>query len=144
MTEREQSTGAEGGSVSEEAVGLVGSLAKNKREEIRLTVSNYKGFDLVGVRVWFKAQDGGMRPSKEGFNFRVELLPEFSGLVAKAMEVASAKGLLGNSPARLSTGAASGPPTAMGDIVKLLSTSDESGEAVPRGTPKLRPYVDGE
>ncbi len=51
-------------------------IPKNSREEIRVSVNEYQGHQLVSLRVWFEADDGDMRPSKKGLAFRVELLPQ--------------------------------------------------------------------
>ncbi|WP_407491882.1 transcriptional coactivator p15/PC4 family protein [Pseudooceanicola sp. MF1-13] len=53
-------------------------ITKNSREEIRVSVNEYQGHQLVSLRVWFEADDGDMRPSKKGLAFRVELLPQVS------------------------------------------------------------------
>lgn len=52
------------------------AIRKNAREEIRVGRAEYKGYDLVNVRVWFKADDGSMRPGKDGLSFRTALIDE--------------------------------------------------------------------
>ena len=40
---------------------------KNDRGEmVRIVREDYKGTDLVNVRVWYRADNGEMRPSKAG------------------------------------------------------------------------------
>ena len=40
---------------------------KNGRGEVvRITREEYKGADLINIRVWFTASDGELRPSKTG------------------------------------------------------------------------------
>ena len=40
---------------------------KNDRGEmVRIVREDYKGTDLVNVRVWYRADNGEMRPSKTG------------------------------------------------------------------------------
>lgn len=51
-------------------------IPKNSREEIRVSMDEYQGHQLVSLRVWFEADDGEMRPSKKGLAFRVDLLPQ--------------------------------------------------------------------
>ena len=41
-------------------------IQKNASEEFRIEREEFKGHDLVNVRVWFKSQAGDMRPSKKG------------------------------------------------------------------------------
>ena len=54
----------------------LGTIPKNSREEIRVTLDEYQGHELVSLRVWFESPDGDMRPSKKGLAFRRELLPQ--------------------------------------------------------------------
>ena len=62
----------------------VAVVPKNAREEIRLGLAEFNGYDLVSIRVWFEPQDGGARrPGKSGFMCKVSLLPDIiAGLQA--------------------------------------------------------------
>lgn len=51
-------------------------IRKNAREEIRITLDDFKGYQLVNLRVWFDAGNGDYRPGKQGLAFRLDLLPE--------------------------------------------------------------------
>jgi len=73
---------------------VVGSIPKNQREEIRVTLSNFKGHDLVGARVWFKTKDGDPRPSQKGITVNVRVLPELIGLLEQAEKKAIELGVL--------------------------------------------------
>ena len=73
---------------------VVGSFPKNNREEVRVTLSKFKGYDLVGVRQWFKSDDDDPRPSKSGVTIRVDLLPDLLDLIQKARDIAVEKGIL--------------------------------------------------
>ena len=55
---------------------VIASIPKNSREEIRITREDFKGTDLVSLRVYFQADDNTMRPSKKGIAFKASLLPE--------------------------------------------------------------------
>lgn len=55
---------------------MSGAIRKNAREEIRITLDDFKGRQLVNLRVWFDAGDGEYRPGKQGVAFRLDLLPE--------------------------------------------------------------------
>jgi hypothetical protein len=54
----------------------LGTVQKNSREEISIDLEEFRGFEIINIRVWFEADDGEMRPSKKGLAFRRELLPE--------------------------------------------------------------------
>ena len=73
---------------------VVGSFPKNNREEVRVSLSKFKGYDLVGVRQWFRNENDEPRPSKSGITIRVDLLPELLDLIEKARDIALEKGLL--------------------------------------------------
>ncbi len=55
-------------------------VPKNAGEVIRIQPRRFQGYDLVDIRVWFKAdaQDdkSELRPTKKGVSFRRELLPD--------------------------------------------------------------------
>ena len=73
---------------------VVGSFPKNNREEVRVTLSKFKGYDLVGVRQWFRNENDEPRPSKSGVTIRVDLLPELLDLITEARDIALKKGIL--------------------------------------------------
>ncbi|MBM2295114.1 transcriptional coactivator p15/PC4 family protein [Sulfitobacter pseudonitzschiae] len=51
-------------------------IVKNSREIIRITRDDFKGHDMVNVRVFFDAGGGEMKPGKQGVAFRAALLPD--------------------------------------------------------------------
>lgn len=52
------------------------TLRKNSREEVRVSLDEFKGMQLLNIRVWFAGDDGQMRPGKQGVAVRLELAPE--------------------------------------------------------------------
>jgi hypothetical protein len=73
---------------------IVAEIKKNSRETIRVTVGEFNGYQLAGVRVWFRADDGTSRPGKAGLSFKLELLPDVVGALVLAVEQARADGTL--------------------------------------------------
>ena len=73
---------------------VVGSFPKNNREEVRVSLSKYRGYDLVGVRQWYRNENDEPRPSKSGVTIRVDLLPELLDLIQKARNIAVENGIL--------------------------------------------------
>ncbi len=73
---------------------VIGEIPKNNREDIRVTLSNFKGHDLVGARIWFKSKDGEPRPSSKGITVNVKVLPELIGLLEQAEKKAVELGVL--------------------------------------------------
>lgn len=51
------------------------AIAKNAREEIRVSVDDYRGIALANIRTWYLDGDE-LRPGKQGLAVRLELLPE--------------------------------------------------------------------
>lgn len=74
---------------------VVGTIPKNAREDIRVTLSNFKGHDLVGARIWFKSKEGEPRPSSKGITVNVKVLPELIGLLEDAEKKCVELGVLG-------------------------------------------------
>lgn len=69
------------------------TIPKNAREELRISLSEFKGYHLVSQRVWYRADDGEMRPSKAGVVIRIERLPELIEGLQAAQAAAQARGL---------------------------------------------------
>jgi hypothetical protein len=59
---------------------LVATIPKNSREEFRVSRGEYKGRDLITMRVWYEDRESGeMRPGKAGITLSI-------GLVAQIVE----------------------------------------------------------
>ncbi|SLN23346.1 Transcriptional Coactivator p15 (PC4) [Roseivivax jejudonensis] len=55
---------------------LFTKIRKNDREEIRIMRNDFKGHDMINVRVFYDA-GGEMKPGKQGIAFKAELLSDF-------------------------------------------------------------------
>ena len=51
-------------------------IIKNSREVLRITRDDFRGHDMVNVRVFYSAGDDDMKPGRQGVAFRAALLPE--------------------------------------------------------------------
>ncbi|SFD67344.1 transcriptional coactivator p15/PC4 family protein [Roseivivax sediminis] len=51
------------------------TIKKNDREEIRIMRNDFKGHDMINVRVFYDA-GGEMKPGKQGIAFKAEMLPD--------------------------------------------------------------------
>lgn len=77
--------GKTGATARRDSMGkIVATIEKNSREEIRVSVDDWKGYDLVSLRVFFRRKDGEPLPTKKGITFDVKLLPE----IIRALEAA--------------------------------------------------------
>ncbi len=52
-------------------------FAKNTTEEVRVSLTEFKGHKLIDVRIYYEPEDGGeRRPTKKGITIDVSLYPE--------------------------------------------------------------------
>lgn len=79
---------------------VVAEIRKNSREVIRITLQEFKGVPLCSVRVWFEAEDGTMRPGRDGLNFRQELLADITEGMLAAVEALSGRPVAEPPPSR--------------------------------------------
>lgn len=63
-------------------------IQKNTREVIRVAREDYKGHDIINLRVFYDAGEGEHRPAKKGGAFSAALLPE----IMKALGALEASG----------------------------------------------------
>lgn len=66
----------------------IATFRKNAKEEVRVSLDEFRGHRLVNIRVWFEADDGEMRPGKQGIALRIEMLPD----LREALTAAAARG----------------------------------------------------
>lgn len=61
---------------------------KNKFEEIRVGVKEYKGFDLIDFRVWVDSKEAGEKvPTAKGLSLSVELFPRLKDAILQLEKV---------------------------------------------------------
>lgn len=68
-------------------MSMIASIRKNAREEIRVSRDDYRGHDMINLRVFYDAGDD-MRPGKQGVAFKAALLPEILSALRQASDVA--------------------------------------------------------
>lgn len=65
----------------------VSTFVKNKFQEIRVGVKEFRGNDLIDIRVWTQTQFSEDKvPTSKGVSFNVSLFPEFKEAVLKLEE----------------------------------------------------------
>lgn len=73
----------------------IATISKNKLEEIRVGLDEYKGYDLVSIRVWADPYAGSERvPTKRDISIGVRLLPGLIEALQQAEARARKAGLL--------------------------------------------------
>jgi transcriptional coactivator p15 (PC4) len=103
----------------------LGSIEKNEREEIRISLSVFKGRSLLNIRVWFKDKRDEMHPSRKGVAIRVDQIPELARLIRDAYLRADELPALGPAKSegrRKRTQAM--PPASVEMLLDLLDASD--------------------
>ncbi len=75
---------------------MIATIEKNAVEKLRVALSEYRGHDLVDLRIWANYDSAGSekRPTKKGFALRIEFLPELIAVLKKAESEARSAGLL--------------------------------------------------
>lgn len=72
---------------------LIKSIEKNAKEDIRLELCEFKGHNLLNLRIFFKAHDG-IFPTKKGITLNLSLIPEILEGLQEARLEAEKAGLL--------------------------------------------------
>ena len=73
---------------------MISSFEKNALEEVRVSLTEYRGHQLIDLRVYYLSADGEPRPTKKGLALSVGLYPELKESLAKLEQVLKERGLL--------------------------------------------------
>jgi hypothetical protein len=65
---------------------FVFSFKKNSMEEVRASLTDYKGKTYVDLRVFYRDEDAAWKPTKKGITLAPELLPELEQAIAAFRE----------------------------------------------------------
>ncbi|WAC06343.1 MAG: transcriptional coactivator p15/PC4 family protein [Thermodesulfobacteriota bacterium] len=61
---------------------VIASFEKNSFEEVRISLTNFKGKDLIDLRVYYRPDDGEeMRPTKKGITISLEKFSELKSAI---------------------------------------------------------------
>ncbi len=66
---------------------IVHTFPKNPLEEVRASLTVYKGKQYVDLRIYYKGDDGEYHPSKKGLTLSLDLFPDLEEAVQKLKEV---------------------------------------------------------
>lgn len=81
-------------------MNIIAQIPKNKRETLQIDLSEYRGHQLLGLRLWIPNDEGdGLKPTSKGITIAVALLPAIRDALAKAEEEARRVGWMGGSDA---------------------------------------------
>lgn len=65
---------------------LVARISKNPTEEVRISLTSYRGYDLVDIRVYYQDEQGEWRPTKRGVSLSVDSFAELREAISKVEE----------------------------------------------------------
>ncbi len=65
---------------------LITKMEKNSQEEIRFSLQEYRGTDLIDIRVYYDAGDV-IKPTKKGISIPLDRLDEFLAKLRKVKKV---------------------------------------------------------
>jgi hypothetical protein len=73
---------------------VIASFEKNKKEEVRVSVETFHGRKLINLRVYYKDDDGAMKPGKQGIALSVDRYKDLAGAVLQLGQHLASNGLL--------------------------------------------------
>jgi len=67
---------------------LIHEFKKNSFEKIRVELCNYRGQDVINIRVYYKVDEAAnnWRPTQKGITMRTDLIPELNRAINKAFK----------------------------------------------------------
>jgi hypothetical protein len=74
---------ATGANAASDEGAIVHEWPKNQRETVRVTISSFRGRDLIDLRAYYEAEDGSMRPTRKGIAFGTEQFAELEFAVER-------------------------------------------------------------
>jgi hypothetical protein len=73
---------------------IVSEWAKNGRESVRITLSEYQGRAIIDCRQWYVDKSGELKPSPKGLSLAMAHLPALASGLAAALDLARCHGLV--------------------------------------------------
>jgi len=64
----------------------IACFEKNKTETVKICLQEYKGFEVIDIRIWSRIGGDKEYVTKKGLTIRRELLPELISTLEKALE----------------------------------------------------------
>jgi len=76
---------------------VIAKFEKNSREEVWVSVDDFRGRKIINIRVYYRSETGGWLPGKQGVALAVERYRDLAEAVLKLGEKLRADGLLPSS-----------------------------------------------
>jgi len=65
---------------------IIADIDKNSREIIRIDISEFKGKELINIRIWYHDMDGTVKPTQKGVALDINQYQELKKAVEKIGE----------------------------------------------------------
>lgn len=62
---------------------IIADIERNEREIIRVEVSEFKGHELINMRIWYYHVEGEYRPTQKGFALDISKFNQLKDAVEK-------------------------------------------------------------
>jgi len=72
---------------------VISTFEKNKKEEVRVSLDTFHGRKLINIRVWYKGDDGTMKPGK-GLAVGVDRYKDLAGAILELGQHLKTHGLI--------------------------------------------------
>ncbi len=73
---------------------VVASFEKNSREEVRISVDEFRGRKIINIRVYYRSESGTWLPGKQGLAISVDRYRDLAEATLKLGEKLQAEGLM--------------------------------------------------
>lgn len=73
---------------------VIAAFEKNKKEEVRLGVETFHGRKIINIRVFYKDDDGVMKPGKQGLALSVDRYKDLAGAILELGQHLKSNGLI--------------------------------------------------
>jgi hypothetical protein len=73
---------------------IIATIPKNTRENIRIGLGSFKGYELFSLRVWIDKDEGEPIPTSKGITCAVALLPAVIEALQTTLDHARKTGVL--------------------------------------------------
>jgi hypothetical protein len=78
----------------DEASQLVAQFEKNSKEEVRVSLDDFRGRKIINIRVYYRSDNGQWLPGRQGLALGVDRYRDLAEAMLKVGEALQAQGLL--------------------------------------------------
>lgn len=73
---------------------VVASFEKNSREEVRISIDDFRGRKIINIRVYYRSESGTWSPGKQGLAISIDRYRDLAEATLRLGEKLQADGLL--------------------------------------------------